>query len=100
MANAQTPGTDAKTSDSFATDPIGSAEITTATIIENSSGFALASLQISTSASASRGIAAEVANLNQTYLVGLATSTQCVARILEMTSQQQKALDSIIAANV
>lgn len=82
-----------------AADEMPAAALTSDTIVETSPGFSLASLMISSAQSQSRAIESQVLHLNQTYMVNLATATQCVTRLLDEPSLQQKAMDTMIYAN-
>ncbi len=72
--------------------------VTTDIVVETAPSFALASMMIAAAQSQSRAMEAGVAQLNQTYLAGLATATQCVTRILEDPSRTTL-LNAFIAAN-
>ncbi|MEE9453007.1 MAG: hypothetical protein V3V13_01320 [Paracoccaceae bacterium] len=73
--------------------------ITSDMVVTSAPGFAIASLMISSAQSQSRAIEASVAQLNQTYMAGLATSTQCVVRILGQSNDQLRQIDALIAAD-
>jgi hypothetical protein len=87
--NSQTP----------APDQVVNPMVTSDLVTTSSPGVSLASQMIAASQSQSRAMEASVAHLNQTYLVGLATATQCVARILNEPSDQLRQLDALITAN-
>jgi Killing trait len=72
--------------------------VTSDVVIETAPSFALASLMISSAQTQSRAMESGVAQLNHTYLAGLATATQCVTRILEDPSRATL-LNAFIAAN-
>ncbi len=76
---------------------LGSPMITSDMVMESAPAFAIGSLMISAAQSQSRAMEASVAQLSQTHLVGLATATQCVTRILEDPSRATL-LNAVIAA--
>ncbi len=73
--------------------------VTSDMVVTSAPGFATASLMISSAQSQSRALEASVAQLNQTYMAGLATATQCVTRILGQPSDQLRQIDALIASN-
>ncbi|MCX8508028.1 MAG: RebB family R body protein [Rhodobacteraceae bacterium] len=77
---------------------LASPMITSDVVIQTAPSFAVASMMISAAQTQSRAMEANVAHLNQSYLAGLATATQCVTRILEDPSRATL-LNAFIAAN-
>ncbi len=76
-------------------DPLATSDL----VIETAPSFAIASLMIGSAQVQCRAMEASVANLNQTFLVGLSTTTRCVNQILDEPTHQQAVLNSLIAAN-
>ncbi len=72
--------------------------VTTDMVVETAPSFALASMMIASAQSQSRAMEAGVAQLNQVYMAGLATATQCVTRILEDPSRSTL-LNAYLAGN-
>jgi hypothetical protein len=61
--------------------------ITSDIVMESAPSFAMASMMIASAQAQSRAMEAGAAHLNQTFIAGLATTTQCVTRILEDPSR-------------
>ena len=73
--------------------------LTSDIVVETAPGYAIASLMISSAQSQARALEAAAMNLNQSYQVGQATSTQCVVKILGEPGRQQQLLGEILIGN-
>lgn len=76
-----------------------SAAFTTDMVLETAPGFAIASLMISSAQAQARALEATAIHQTHAFQTGLATSTQCVVKILDEPSRQQSLLNEMIAAN-